>query len=127
MIRARRRSLPSFVLLAAALTVISLEVASAANANHLAQFQKTHACPSCDLTSANLAGIQAAGAKLASANLSDATFYGGNLRNADLTGAILDRTNLEMVDLTGATGAALSAARTDSRTTCPDGTAGPCK
>ena len=45
----------------------------------------------------------------------------------DLTGAILDRTNLDMVDMTGAVGAILTSAITDERTTCPDGTAGPCK
>jgi len=108
-----------------ALTV--MHSAAAANPDHVAQFKKTHVCASCDLTNAELGGVQAKDAKLAGANLADANLYGADLRSADLTGAILDRTNLEMANLTGATGAALAGARTDTRTICPDGTAGPCK
>lgn len=100
---------------------------SSANPDHVAAFRATKKCQSCDLKNAQLAGMQAQGADLINADLSDATLYGGSLRGADLTGAILDRTNLVMVDLTGAVGAILATAITDERTTCPDGTPGPCK
>ena len=100
--------------------------AAAHNPASVASFKQTNQCPGCDLTSAELMGMQAPGAQLQNADLSDANFYGGNLRGADLTGAILDRANLEMVDLTGAIGAILGPATTDNRTTCPDGSAGPC-
>jgi len=100
--------------------------AVAANPDQVAAFRSTHQCPGCDLSGANLAGIQAPNARLANANLANASFYGGNLRGAELSGAMLDGANLEMVDLTGAIGAVLGGARTDARTTCPDGHAGPC-
>ena len=101
--------------------------ASVDNAQHVAAFKATKSCPDCDLRNAQLGGIQAPGANLVNADLSDALLYGGNLRGADLTGAILNGTRLEMADLRGATGAMLGAAITDSRTTCPDGSPGPCQ
>jgi len=109
------------------LALMALQLAYAANPDHVAAFKKTHECPGCDLSGAQLAGIQAPNAKLTNANLADANLYGASLRGADLSGAVLDGANLEMVDLSGATGAVLGAARTDARTTCPDGTAGPCR
>lgn len=102
-------------------------VAKAANADHVATFKRTHACESCDLSGANLAGTQAPGAKLSNANLANASFYGSDLRGAELSGAMLDGANFEMVNLTGAVGAVLGGAKTDSRTICPDGKAGPCQ
>jgi|SRR5579862_1710164 len=114
-------------MLCSALAVSALRSANAANPDHVTQFKSTHECPGCDLSQANLGGIQAPKAKLANANLAGATFYGGNLRGADLSGAMLDGANLEMVDLTGAVGAVLGGAKTDARTKCPDGNAGPCK
>lgn len=109
------------------LSVTTLQSAGADNPEHVAAFKATLKCPSCDLSNAQLMGIQATNAQLQNADLSGASLYGGSLRNADLTGAILNGTNLEMVDLTGATGAILEPAKTDHRTTCPDGSAGPCK
>lgn len=100
---------------------------SSANPEHVAAFRATKKCPGCDLKNAQLGGFQAPNADLVNADLSDASFYGGSLKGADLTGAILDRTNLEMTDLTGAIGAILGPAITDARTTCPDGTPGPCQ
>lgn len=117
------------VLVLAVLSTVALAVTSyawSANPEHVATFRATKKCPGCDLRNAQLGGMQAQNADLINADLSDASFYGGNLRGADLTGAILDRTNLGMVDLTGAVGAILSAAITDARTTCPNGSAGPC-
>ncbi len=119
------RLLSCFVL-SACLSVTLLQ-ASSNNPEHEAAFKATKSCPSCDLRNAQLGGIQAPGANLVNADLSDASLYGGNLRGADLTGAILNGTRLEMADLNGATGAILGAAITDSRTTCPDGSHGPCK
>jgi uncharacterized protein YjbI with pentapeptide repeats len=104
----------------------STTYSSSANPEHVAAFRATKKCPGCDLKNAQLGGFQAPNADLVNADLSDATFYGGSLRGADLTGAILDRTNLEMTDLSGAIGALLGTAITDARTTCPDGSAGPC-
>jgi uncharacterized protein YjbI with pentapeptide repeats len=101
--------------------------ASSDNPDHVAAFRSTNQCAGCDLKNARLGGIQAPNAQLINADLSDATLYGANLRGADLTGAILDRTNLAMADLTGAIGAILGSAITDQRTTCPDGSAGPCR
>jgi uncharacterized protein YjbI with pentapeptide repeats len=100
--------------------------ASSANPEHVAQFLSTKKCPGCDLRSARLGGIQAPNADLANADLAEAYLYGSNLRGANLTGAILERTNLDMVDLTGAVGAILATAITDERTTCPNGSPGPC-
>lgn len=116
----------SFIALMCGASALAVQPAPASNPEQVAAFKSTKACVGCDLKHADLAGMQAADAQLMNADLSDATFYGGSLRGADLTGAILDRTNLEMVDLTGATGAILGPAKTDDRTTCPDGNAGPC-
>jgi uncharacterized protein YjbI with pentapeptide repeats len=109
------------------LAFTGLRFADAANPDHVARFRNTHQCDGCDLSEAALGGIQAPNAKLSNANLRQANLYGAKLRGADLTGAILDGANLEMADLTDAIGAVLGTARTDKRTTCPDGTAGPCR
>lgn len=122
-----RKSWRRIFVVSAALSLTAIHASTADNPDQVAQFKQTHVCPACDLTGAALGGIQARGAKLAGANLSDAVLYGANLRDADLTGAILARADLKMADLTGAIGAALGDASTDNRTTCPDGTAGPCK
>lgn len=113
--------------LGATLVLAGLRFAAAADPDHIARFRNTHQCAGCDLSRAALGGIQAPNAKLANANLTGANLYGAKLAGADLTGAILDGANLEMADLTGVVGAVLGTARTDKRTTCPDGTAGPCK
>jgi uncharacterized protein YjbI with pentapeptide repeats len=117
----------SVVTVVLAIVAGALVSTSSANPEHVATFRATKKCPGCDLKNAQLGGFQAPNADLVNADLSDATFYGGSLKGADLTGAILDRTNFEMADLTGAVGAILGPAITDARTTCPDGTPGPCK
>ena len=121
------KTLVSAVTLALTLSAALVLHASSANPDHVAAFRATKKCPGCDLKNAQLGGMQAQNADLINADLTDASLYGGSLRGADLTGAILDRTNLGMVDLTGAVGAILGPAITDARTTCPDGTPGPCK
>lgn len=109
------------------LAFTGLRFAAAANPDHVARFRNTHQCPGCDLSKAALGGIQAPNAKLANANLTEANLYGAKLRGADLTGAILDGADLQMADLSGAIGAVLGGAKTDERTTCPNGSAGPCR
>src|SRR5687767_1747808 len=98
-----------------------------ANPDHVEKLKSTLQCPDCDLREAQLGGLQLENAQLQNADLNGASLYGANLRGADLTGAILNDADLEMADLTGAIGATLGAAKTDDRTQCPDGSAGPCK
>lgn len=98
-----------------------------ANPEHVERLKSTLQCPGCDLREAQLAGLELQNAQLQNADLAGATLYGTNLRGADLTGAILNDADLEMANLEGALGATLGAAKTDSRTTCPDGSMGPCQ
>jgi uncharacterized protein YjbI with pentapeptide repeats len=98
-----------------------------ANPEHVEKLKTTLQCPACDLREAQLGGLQLENAQLQNADLAGAVLYGANLRGADLTGAILNEADLELADLTGAIGATLGAAKTDDRTKCPDGSAGPCK
>ncbi len=126
MTRSRFR-LQMIAILTGSLVFVGLRIAAASDPDHVARFRTTHQCSGCDLSKAQLGGIVAPKAKLANANLTDANLYGAKLAGADLTGAILTGANLEMADLSGATGAVLSGARTDARTTCPDGTTGPCR
>ena len=104
-----------------------LAASQPANPEHVERLKTTLRCPDCNLREAALGGLQLENAQLQNADLSGAFLYGANLRGADLTGAILNDADLEMADLTGAIGATLGAAKTDSRTTCPDGSAGPCQ
>lgn len=106
---------------------VALAASQPANPEHVEQLKKTLQCPGCDLREAELGGVQLQNAQLQNADLSGASLYGTDLRGADLTGAILNDADLEMADLTGAIGATLGAAKTDDRTKCPDGTAGPCQ
>jgi uncharacterized protein YjbI with pentapeptide repeats len=104
-----------------------LTASHSANPENVERLKSTLQCPDCNLREAELGGLQLEKAQLQNADLSAANLYGTNLRDADLTGAILNDADLEMADLTGAVGATLGAAKTDSRTICPDGSAGPCK
>jgi uncharacterized protein YjbI with pentapeptide repeats len=76
------------------------------------QLKETRICKKCDLRGANLIG---------------ADLYGAQLQEADLTGAALNEANLELANLEGAIGVDFTAARTDKRTTCPNGAKGPCQ
>lgn len=82
------------------------------NPDTVKQLIETRICKKCDLRGANLIG---------------ADLYGAQLQEADLTGAALNEANLEMANLEGAIGVDFTGARTDRRTTCPDGSSGPCK
>jgi uncharacterized protein YjbI with pentapeptide repeats len=81
-------------------------------ADNVKRLKDTRECQRCDLR----------GADLTSANL-----YGARLQGANLEGAILTDANLELANLTGAIGANFDGARTDKRTICPSGAAGPCR
>jgi len=113
-----------FIACSVALTIIATVVASAPS--DVERAFTTGNCKDCDLVEANLSGIRADNGDFSGANFLDATIYGGSLRGANFTGATLHGANLKLVDLTGAVGAVLDQAITDWRTTCPDGTAGPC-
>ena len=111
-----------------ALLVFSVVLtANQPNPDNVERLKATLQCTDCNLREAELGGLQLEKAQLQNADLSGASLYGTNLRDANLTGAILNDADLEMADLTGAVGATLGAAKTDSRTICPDGSAGPCK
>lgn len=115
------------VLFCAVISVIGVAARQAANPEHVERLKTTLQCPDCNLREAQLGGLPLQNAQLQNADLAGAVLYGADLRGADLTGAILNDADLEMADLTGAIGAMLGAAKTDDRTKCPDGSAGPCK
>ena len=118
------RTISAVCALALTLTV---GVVIASTPENVEQLKATNACVGCDLFGAELQGFKGEGADLSGANLGEATFYGGSLKGANLTGAILDGANLNMVNLEGAIGVVFSTAETDSRTICPNGSAGPCE
>src|SRR5688500_6721749 len=115
------------VLCGVVLCAVALTAHQPADPEHIEKLKSTNQCPDCSMREAALGGLELENVKLQNADLSGAVLYGANLRRVDLTGAILNDAHLEMADLTGAIGATLSAAKTDDRTQCPDGSAGPCK
>jgi uncharacterized protein YjbI with pentapeptide repeats len=115
------------VLFCAFLCAAQVGASQPATSENVDRLKTTLQCQGCDLREALLAGLELPNAQLQNADLAGAILYGTNLRGADLTGAILNDADLEMANLEGATGATLGAAKTDSRTTCPDGSLGPCQ
>jgi uncharacterized protein YjbI with pentapeptide repeats len=100
----------------------------AENPDHVQQVTETGSCPSCDLSSAYLKGLQAASgdlslASLQGANLAFSQLQEASLAGADLTGADLSGADLSFSDFAGAN---LAGVITNEQTTCPDGGAGPC-
>jgi len=96
--------------------------------DHVQQAKDTGSCPSCDLSAADLSGLNASMGDFSTAALQGASLYGAdltgaNLAGADLSGADLTAANLTLTDLTGAN---IAGVVTDDRTTCPDASAGPC-
>jgi uncharacterized protein YjbI with pentapeptide repeats len=103
------------------------------------QLKKTTKCQKCDLSNANLAGIDISYADLTSANLTGAdlsksTLYGANLtgailKNANLSGANLFEADLTKADMTGAniTNANVSDATWPNGKRCRTGSIGVCK
>ena len=110
------------------LTVFLSLGAWAENTAHVQQAYQTGSCPSCDLSSAYLKGLQALegdlsyaslqGANLTMAQLQSASFVGADLTAADLSGA-----DLSFADFSGST---LAGVVTDENTICPIGGTGPC-
>ena len=85
------------------------------------------------LVGADLDGADLSGADLSGAYLGYAMLYSINLSGADLTRAVLTASDLRKANLAGAdltranlTGALLASAYSDSTTTCPSGSPGPC-
>lgn len=81
-----------------------------------------------DLTGASLVGADLFKALLSHASLASSDLSGANLTSVDLTGANLTGANLSGTRLTNAVliDALLDGAKTDTSTTCPNGTPGPC-
>jgi uncharacterized protein YjbI with pentapeptide repeats len=100
--------------------------AAFATPENVERLKTTGSCAGCDLFGENLSAIQAPGADLSQANLGEALFYGANLEGANFTGASLDGANFKLANLRGATGMVFHNTATDERTTCPDGSNGPC-
>ena len=100
----------------------------AADADHVQRLLDTRSCASCDLSNADLRGLDLSHTNLTGANLSRANLSQTNLSYANLTGANLYQTNFQQTNLTvanlrnanltGATleGANLSAANLDQAT-----------
>jgi len=100
----------------------------AENPDHVQQAKDTGSCPSCDLSAADLSGLNASMGDFSTAALQGASLYGANLTGANLAGADMSGADLTAANLslTNLTGANIAGVVTDGRTTCPDGTAGPC-
>jgi hypothetical protein len=86
---------------------------------HLQKLNTTNKCEKCDLTNANLSGLDMYGANLAGANLADASFNDANLTDANLTGANIKGTNFA--------GAKLSNTTWSDGKKCKPGSIGKCK
>ncbi len=74
----------------------------AANQTHVKRLKKTKRCPRCNLSRANLRGLNLARANLRGANLVGARMDGINLRSANLNGANLNGARLKRANLRGA-------------------------
>ena len=98
----------------------------AAEIDDVAMLKSTGSCPGCHLNGADLSGVSAENGDLSYADLRGAQWYMASLSGANLTGALLENTNLSGAILRDAQGADLTAAITDGKTVCPDGTQGPC-
>ena len=114
-----------FVTVGAVVMVVG--VLSAANPDDVSKLRSTGSCAGCDLFGESMPGLQAPNADLTNANLGEASFYAADLSGANFTGATLDGANFNMANLTGAQGMVFGTATTDARTTCPNGTNGPCQ
>lgn len=119
-----------------------LVLAQGPHAAERARLLESRACDRCDLTGESFHGLDLKGVSLAGANLTGAVFYKADLTNANLAGADLTKAvlpfanlsnanlggaNLAGANLTNAVAADLSAAITTDTTTCPNGSAGPCR
>jgi uncharacterized protein YjbI with pentapeptide repeats len=123
------RHLRTVVLLGGTLALILgfIGSARASDPASLEQLRVTRSCANCDLSDADLSGRVLAKADLSGANLSGAKLYKANLTNAKLTAANFFNCDLTGANLKGAVGVNLTGAKTDARTICPNGLAGPCQ
>lgn len=69
---------------------------------HVERLKESGGCPGCDLTEADLRGLDLDGAALAGADLRNAELTDASLRGADLSGADLRGVALHEVNITGA-------------------------
>lgn len=121
---------------------LAAQQATAPQTDPVKQLLEQRSCVGCNLagvvlTPAKLEGVDLTGANLFEANLyfadlQKAKLGGANLVNANLGKAQLKDATLAGADLTGAnlqyaTDVNFAGATTTSTTTCPDGTAGPCR
>lgn len=101
-------------------------VAAAEKPEDRARLLQTRSCAGCDLSAADLKGVNAFDGDLSGADFQRANLYKANLRGSNLQDARFDGANLSGANLEGATGADLANANTDENTTCPNGKKGPC-
>ena len=118
---------PRIILVAAALIVSVSGAFAYSDPAQVAQLRKTKVCAQRDLSGADLRGADLRAADLTSANLNGANLYKTNLTAAKLDGADLRNADMRGTNLRGASGALFVNTKTDNTTTCPAGTAGPCK
>lgn len=104
-----------------------LAASRGADPEHVARLKETRNCVRCDLSEADLSGMSLPKSDLTGADLTGTKMYKVDLTEADLSYANLTNADLTGANLTGAKGAVLTSAKTTERTTCPDGSAGPCK
>ena len=106
-----------------ALLFFTADISQAFNAAHLQRLKETKHCRKCDLSNANLSGLNLtfaamreanlSGANLSGANLEASFMPGANLSGANLSGANLQTANLKQANLSNAnfTGATLNNAQ----------------
>jgi uncharacterized protein YjbI with pentapeptide repeats len=123
----RRPKLILFLCGALLVSGVLLGSARASDPDHVIQLQKTRSCVNCDLSDADLSGYNLPKADLSGADLTGAKLYKADLTNAKLTATNFINCDLTGANLTGAVDANFAGAKTTAGTTCPDGSAGPCK
>ncbi len=125
-----------------ALVATPVLLAQSGHAAERMQLLTTRACDRCNLSGEDFSRLDLKGVSLSNATLTNIKFYKTDLTNANLGGANLTNAvlsfanlsnanlggaNLAGANLAGAVAADLAAAITTHTTTCPDGTAGPCR
>lgn len=123
----RTKYAAKLILITAVIALAPFARASADNPDQVKQLRETRECRGCNLAFSFLDGVSVELGDLREADLQGASLYSANLRGADLTGALFTDANLNGADLRNSRGAKLADAKTDERTTCPDGSSGPCK
>ena len=114
-----------FLIAVTAMTLFAVGVAAKADSERVRQLRETGVCLRCDLRDATLGGFIVTDVR--DSDLRGARLYKSLLVNADLTGALLTFADLKGANLRDARGAKLDGAITDERTTCPNGSMGPCQ